>query len=299
MSGDGLPHGRVPLARPGRATSRPGRVGHVRDRPPPAAAAAACRSRTSSTARRWTRSGPSPGSAGGGPVVADGAADDADAAGRLHRQRRARLQRAARRPRRTASGRPRPRSHTTALDANGEQAGIVVWKSENPNTFSKVHGDPLEPGALPVRAHRHPERVGEPADRRRASRRRRTARCRRRTCCVRPARTGRTSSASSRSTTASTGSRSATPSHVARPFTGRAEDRRGRVPRRLAAAAPPSFDCVPRACRARRAERRRSTCAHGRARRSRISSTAPTLDPKWARREPGRRLRRRRWPAAT
>src|SRR4051812_21360941 len=27
---------------------------------------------------------------------------------------------------------------TTMLDANGEQAGIVVWKSENPNTFSKV-----------------------------------------------------------------------------------------------------------------------------------------------------------------
>ncbi len=30
------------------------------------------------------------------------------------------------------------RLDTAALDANGEQAGLVVWKSENPNTFSKI-----------------------------------------------------------------------------------------------------------------------------------------------------------------
>ena len=27
---------------------------------------------------------------------------------------------------------------TSALDTNGEQAGLVIWKSESPNTFSKV-----------------------------------------------------------------------------------------------------------------------------------------------------------------
>ena len=27
---------------------------------------------------------------------------------------------------------------TSAIDANGEQAGLVIWKSENPNTFSKL-----------------------------------------------------------------------------------------------------------------------------------------------------------------
>ena len=30
------------------------------------------------------------------------------------------------------------RLDTSALDANGEQAGLVIWKSENPNTFSKL-----------------------------------------------------------------------------------------------------------------------------------------------------------------
>ena len=30
------------------------------------------------------------------------------------------------------------RLDTSAIDANGEQAGLVIWKSENPNTFSKL-----------------------------------------------------------------------------------------------------------------------------------------------------------------
>ena len=30
------------------------------------------------------------------------------------------------------------RLDTSAIDANGEQAGLVIWKSENPNTFSKI-----------------------------------------------------------------------------------------------------------------------------------------------------------------
>ena len=30
------------------------------------------------------------------------------------------------------------RLDTTQIDANGEQAGLVIWKSENPNTFSKI-----------------------------------------------------------------------------------------------------------------------------------------------------------------
>ena len=30
------------------------------------------------------------------------------------------------------------RLDTTQIDANGEQAGLVIWKSENPNTFSKL-----------------------------------------------------------------------------------------------------------------------------------------------------------------
>ena len=30
------------------------------------------------------------------------------------------------------------RLDTTELNANGEQAGLVVWKSENPNSFSKI-----------------------------------------------------------------------------------------------------------------------------------------------------------------
>ena len=30
------------------------------------------------------------------------------------------------------------RLDTSAIDANGEQAGLVIWKSESPNTFSKL-----------------------------------------------------------------------------------------------------------------------------------------------------------------
>ena len=30
------------------------------------------------------------------------------------------------------------RLDTSTIDANGEQAGLVIWKSENPNTFSKI-----------------------------------------------------------------------------------------------------------------------------------------------------------------
>ena len=94
----------------------------------------------------------------------------------------------------------------------------MVWKSENPNTFSKVMAIRSTRGQLPVRAHRHPERVGQPADLLERSRPPRTARCRPPCWCA-PAPTARTSSASSRSTTARTGSRSATTTHSA-PFTG-------------------------------------------------------------------------------
>ena len=42
------------------------------------------------------------------------------------------------------------RLNTSGINANGEQAGIVVWKSENPKLVREDHGDPgghREPGS--------------------------------------------------------------------------------------------------------------------------------------------------------
>ena len=53
---------------------------------------------------------------------------------------------------------------TTALDTNGEQAGIVVWKSENPNTFSKVMAIRSTQGNYQFEHIVTQSGVGQPAD---------------------------------------------------------------------------------------------------------------------------------------
>ena len=82
---------------------------------------------------KWTVLRP----AGGGPAVADGSvglpilqgdfiANDALASNTL-------LQDAP-----SGEWTVTTRLDTSAIDANGEQAGLVIWKSESPNTFSKI-----------------------------------------------------------------------------------------------------------------------------------------------------------------
>ena len=256
---------------------------------------------SSSTARRSTRSGPSPARPAAAPSVADGSADDADAAGRLHRQRRARVQHGPAGPRRAASGPRRPRSTRPRIDANGEQAGLVIWKSENPNTFSvRSSRSSSTQRQLPVRAHRHPEAASvEPADL---------------VDAITPAPSGHAA-----------GHRAgARPLRTATNIDRRVLDRqrrrhwiddRQRRPH-VGAVSPVALRVGPVAVPRRLGRRHR----HVRLRSASMSGVRPadagddvrrraaaplsdqfngtTLDPKWAARQPGRRQRRRRWPTA-
>ncbi len=134
----GRPHGRVPLARPRGQRRGPAEVG----RPSPSSrrgGGSSClppSDEFGGTAldSKWTVLRPD----GGGPAVANGS------------RRRCRSSRATSSPttrsprtrscrtRRAASGRSRRGSTRRTIDANGEQAGLVIWKSESPNTFSKI-----------------------------------------------------------------------------------------------------------------------------------------------------------------
>ena len=133
----GRPHGRVPLARPRGQRRGSAEVGLLHDPARPAGAAPACRSPTSSAARRSTPSGRccartaaaprSRAAAVGLPILqGDFIANDALAKNTL-------LQDAP-----SGEWTVTTRLDTSAIDANGEQAGLVIWKSESPNTFSKI-----------------------------------------------------------------------------------------------------------------------------------------------------------------
>ena len=127
--------------------------------------------------------------AGGGPTVADGSvglpilqgdfiANDALASNTL-------LQDAP-----SGEWTVTARLDTSAIDANGEQAGLVIWKSENPNTFSKIVAIQSGGGN-----HQFEHIVTQNGSRRarrsrRASRLRPAASCPTRCCCA-PATTGR------------------------------------------------------------------------------------------------------------
>ena len=258
-----------------------------------AAAAPACRSRTSSTAPRWTPKWTVTRSAGGGPVVCRRLAEAAAAAGRLHRQRRARLQHGPARPRRTASGRPRPRSTRPRSTPTASRPASCSG-SPRTRTRSRRSWRSARPGQQPVRAHRHPERVGRTRRSRRASRPPRTARCRPPCWCA-PAPTA-TNIIGEFSIDNGVELDQDRQRDALGAVHRRAEDRPGRLPRRLGRRHRPRFDFFrvmsgsstrPRRWSARRA-----------ARRCRISSTARAR-PEVGGREPGPRLDADGRPTAT
>ena len=79
--------------------------------------------------------------------------------------------------------------HDRASTPTASRPACVIWKSREPEHVLQDRRDPVDAAATPVRAHRHPERRGQPADLARASRPPRAARCRPPCCCA-PATTG-------------------------------------------------------------------------------------------------------------